>query len=204
MKREFGTQMAKPGVYIDDRNDKIVTSKSYFDSVQWTEKRYKTTLYIQCCVRGWFARKKAKSLRENKQFKEQELLYKEAQFRQEEEKKHRAEIERRMQPRTFKDFEILYNELEVWRQNETSKIKENPKWTEEEKRKALQQLLLKETKLLQTIDKLKIQANDSNRDERIKRFLNATSAPKMWERSDGRFTEVDTPFSTRAKELQDL
>ena len=30
------------------------------------------------------------------------------------------------------------------------------------------------------------------------------SDPKLWKRSDGRFTEVHTPFSTRAKELMDL
>ena len=30
------------------------------------------------------------------------------------------------------------------------------------------------------------------------------SDPKLWKRSDGRYTEVHTPFSTRAKELMDL
>ena len=30
------------------------------------------------------------------------------------------------------------------------------------------------------------------------------SDPKLWKRTDGRFTEVHTPFTTRAKELMDL
>lgn len=30
------------------------------------------------------------------------------------------------------------------------------------------------------------------------------SDPKKWLRSDGRFTEVHTPFTTRAKELKDI
>jgi hypothetical protein len=30
------------------------------------------------------------------------------------------------------------------------------------------------------------------------------SDPKLWKRSDTRFTEVHTPFTTRAKELMDL
>jgi len=28
--------------------------------------------------------------------------------------------------------------------------------------------------------------------------------PKQWLRSDGRYTEVHTPFTTRAKELMDI
>jgi hypothetical protein len=30
------------------------------------------------------------------------------------------------------------------------------------------------------------------------------SDPKLWLRSDNRFTEVHTPFTTRAKELMDI
>ena len=62
----------------------------------------------------------------------------------------------------------------------------------------------KETKILQQIDRLKIQANSKNKQEKINNFLRAMSDPKLWKRSDGRFTEVHTPFSTRAKELMDL
>lgn len=40
-----------------------------------------------------------------------------------EENKHKEEIERRMHPKQGKDFDILYNELEAWRLNETKKIK---------------------------------------------------------------------------------
>jgi hypothetical protein len=69
---------------------------------------------------------------------------------------------------------------------------------------ALHQLLNKETKLLQTIDKLKITANVQNREERIEKFLGSMAAPKLWKRSDTRYTEVHTPFTTRAKELMDL
>eukprot|EP00831_Metopus_contortus_P021408 TRINITY_DN1956_c0_g1_i7.p2 TRINITY_DN1956_c0_g1~~TRINITY_DN1956_c0_g1_i7.p2 ORF type:complete len:176 (-),score=33.55 TRINITY_DN1956_c0_g1_i7:45-572(-) len=43
-----------------------------------------------------------------------------------------------------------------------------------------------------------------NREERIDKMLKAMSAPKMWKRTDGRFTEVTTPLTTRAKELMEL
>merc|ERR1712195_117446 len=112
------------------------------------------------------------------------------------ESQHKEEIERRMHPKKGKDFDILYNELEVWRLNETKKIKGSQELDEEEKRLALQQL--------QQIDRLKIQAGGKNKTEKITNFLRAMSDPKLWLRTDGRYTEVHTPYSTRAKELMDL
>jgi hypothetical protein len=58
-------------------------------------------------------------------------------MRADEEKKHKEEIERRMHPKKGKDFEILYNELEAWRLNETNKIKSSTDLSEEEKKLAL-------------------------------------------------------------------
>ena len=66
-----------------------------------------------------------------------------------EEKKRKVEIERRMHPKKGKDFDILFNELEAWRLNETKKIKNSNDLNAEEKKLALQQLLNKETKILQ-------------------------------------------------------
>lgn len=125
-------------------------------------------------------------------------------MREEEENKRKTEVERRMHPKKNKDFDILYNELEVWRLNETKKIKGSKMLNEEEKKLALRVLLNKETKILQQIDRLKITAHDKNKNEKISNFLKAMSDPKLWKRTDGRFTEVHTPFSTRAKELMQL
>jgi hypothetical protein len=66
-----------------------------------------------------------------------------------EEKKRKVEIERRMHPKKGTDFDILFNELESWRLNETKKIKNSNDLNAEEKKLALQQLLNKETKILQ-------------------------------------------------------
>ncbi len=112
-----------------------------------------------------------------------------------------------MHPKTLEDFEILRNELDTWRENETKKIKDagqSGELSEAEMQKALHQLLIKETKLLQTIDRLKNTATVINREERIQKMLQSMSAPKMWKRTDGRFTEVITPLTTRAKELMEL
>lgn len=76
-----------------------------------------------------------------------------------------------MHPRTYEDFETLYKELEMWRVKETKRIKENIDLDKETKQEALKQLLHKETKLLQTIDKLKIQAHKANRQQKIRKNL---------------------------------
>jgi hypothetical protein len=143
-------------------------------------------------------------LRKLKEDKENELRKRQEELREEEESKRKSEVERRMHPKKNKDFDILYNELEVWRLNETKKIKGSKELNEEEKKLALRVLLNKETKILQQIDRLKITAHDKNKNEKITNFLKAMSDPKLWKRSDGRFTEVHTPFSTRAKELMQL
>merc|ERR1711998_212113 len=102
------------------------------------------------------------------------------------------------------DFGVLYAELEAWRLNETKRIDEAPDLDEKTRHAAMRELLHKETKLLQTIDKLKIQAHSHNRDAKIKKTLESMSRPKVWAQSDGETTTVHTPFTTRAKELMDL
>merc|ERR1712216_1123167 len=72
------------------------------------------------------------------------------------------------------------------------------------KKAALKQLLHKETKLLQTVDRLKIQAHAVNRDAKTQQMLEAMAKPKVWAQTDGEATTVHTPFTTRAKELMDL
>ena len=64
MMREFGTQMEKPGLYIDKRNDKIIYSKPAYTSDMWEEDRAKMALYIQCRIRGWFSKRLANKLRQ--------------------------------------------------------------------------------------------------------------------------------------------
>ena len=155
-------------------------------------------------MRAWFARRQANELRKQRDDRDMELLLKQENMRKDEEKKHKEEIERRMHPKKGNDFEILHNELEAWRKNETIKIKSSTDLKEDEKKLALNQLLYKETKILQQIDRLKITANVSNKDEKINKFLKAMSDPNLWKRNDGRYTEVHTPFTTRAKELMDL
>ena len=103
-----------------------------------------------------------------------------------------------MIPRSIDDFDVLYNELENWRQHESRLINESVK-DEKMRLEELAKLLSKETKLLQTIDRLKIGANKENRGQRIKKMLNLMSAPKQWQMSDGDVAEVHTPYNPRKR-----
>jgi hypothetical protein len=66
------------------------------------------------------------------------LQKRQLQLKEEEEAKRKVEIERRMHPKKGKDFDILFNELEAWRLNETKKIKNSNELNGEEKKLALQ------------------------------------------------------------------
>jgi len=201
--REGGTQMSRPDLYMDHSGDREISARPYFNSELLAELRLVKTVVIQCYWRGYVARKRAWNLREELYKKQEDAEEAERKRIVEAESKHKQEIERRMHPRTFDDFEILYNELENWRQHETQRI-DNAGMEERERLAALAQLLHKETKLLQTIDRLKISANKENREERIKSVLELMAAPKKWQMSDGETAEVHTPFTTRAKELLEL
>jgi hypothetical protein len=203
-KRENGTQMAKAGLYIDSNNDVLMTPrKPYFSSADKTALVLEKCVTIQCHARGMVARRRARQLRKDKH-ERSDFENKEAERRQlEADLRHKREVERRMHPRSFEDFNVLYKELEAWRLAETKRIQQSD-FDSATRRAAMRELLQKETKLLQTIDKLRIQANSSNRDAKIKKTLESMSKPKVWAQNDGETTTVHTPFTTRAKELMDL
>ena len=135
----LGKKCETTGLYMDTRNDKIIKpNPNYFSSKMWAKEREDTTLYIQCRVRAWFSRKRAYQLRKIRDDKDAELRRRQNELQVEEEKKRKIEIERRMHPKKGKDFDILYNELEAWRLNETKKVKSSTELNHEEKKLALQ------------------------------------------------------------------
>ena len=119
------------------------------------------------------------------------------------EARHRADIERRLHPRTSKDFEILYNDLHDWHEQEADRIRKETK-SSDEKRKGMTKLLKEELKLLQSIDRLKIEAQKHRKANRVNKMLSYMAAPKKWEMASGQLTAVHTPYTTRAQELKAL
>jgi len=202
--RNVGTQMDKPGLYISTTTDKYVTPRRpYFTRQDLYAVRLAKCLIIQCHMRGMFARRRARQLRKEKAIRDKIAQENAEREKIEEDLRHKREIERRIHPRTFEDFEVLGAELDAWRLNETHRI-QNSNFEPELKQAALRQLLHKETKLLQTIDKLKIQAKAQNKDAKVQKKLESMAQPKVWAQQDLETTTVHTPFTTRARELMDL
>ena len=201
--REAGTQMPR-GHLVESDGDVVLRPLPYFSSEELDQLRLEKVLDLQRFTRAWFARMEANALRRKQAAAAAAAAADEAAQKLEAEERHKLEIQRRMHPHTYEDFEILYNELEAWRLQETARINNEMGFDDAGRLEALQQLLLKEQKLLQTIDRLRLQADDENRDKRIRSTLQMMSAPKRWQMSDGEVAQVHTPFTTRAKELMEL
>eukprot|EP00762_Andalucia_godoyi_P006732 ANDGO_06209.mRNA.1 hypothetical protein AMSG_11901 len=201
--REQGVQTGEK--YNDAAGpERVVSPKRYFSAEEFLDLRFEKAIVIQSHVRAWFARRLVTQMREDLL---QDMLDREQQNVQhmvEEDEKRKREIERRMHPHTTEDFRTLYEELELWRMSETEKIKYAENLSPEERKLALTELLKKETKLLQTIDRLKIVATRENRTRRIDAKMEKMAAEKVLNAKTGDKVHIETPFSVRARELADL
>ena len=200
-RRECGTQMPRSDLLVDETYDRIVIAKPYFSAERLLSLQVQKAVRLQAFLRGWRARKIAAKLREERDEEELALLRENERRQKEHHEKKQKEIDRRTHPRTKQDFAVLYNELEAWRLQEVARIKAADV-PEAEKKVAMQELLKKETKLLQTIDRLQIQASKENRTRRIETTLNKMSSAKSWGTQSA--VTVETPFTIRARELRDL
>jgi hypothetical protein len=202
--REAGTQMTRAGVWIDAATDRHVLARPYFTADQLQALRHRCAIAIQCAARCFLARRRV-AARRQAAYEAQVAAMRAAQDAQRAAAdRQQRELERRLHPRTAADFEVLYGELEAWRVHETAAIKQNARLPAADKHALLAELLAKETKLLQTIDRLKITAHRANRETKVAHQLTAMAAPKAWPLATGDTAVVHTPFTTRAQELAQL
>lgn len=175
--------------------------KPYFAAQDLHELKTRKAVRIQCTVRKWMAKKKVQKLRQEKEEQEAILLRQQEEKQRELDDMRREEIERRRNPRTKEDFEVLYRELAAWHQQQTMRIQNTTEEGTEERKRESYALLQKQTQLLQTIDRLKLQAAKANEGPRIARNLEKMAEPKNW--GDGTI-QVTTPYTKRAQELMAL
>lgn len=110
--REAGAQTKRPGLFLDETTDKVLVARPYFDAEEHSKLRLQKTLIVQCFVRGWFARRAARRMREELERRHRERAEREANEREAAEAHRQRELDRRMHPKTKEDFDILYRELE--------------------------------------------------------------------------------------------
>jgi hypothetical protein len=207
LRREFGTQMARAGVYIDTRDDRVVVAKPYISSEEMKAVKAEKTLVIQCYWRGFLARKLCGNIRAAHAERRERLAATVRAKRVSAEETHRREVERRTNPRKPSDFAILYNELNDWRSREKARLA--AKWegvplTDPGRQAELKVLMENEVRLLQMIEKMKLRANSQNQKAKTKKMLELMAAPKLWALPDGEVCAVHTPLTSRAAELRQL
>lgn len=121
--RECGTQMTRQDLSVDTKRDVTLKPRAYFTAEMLNELKKDKCIILQRTWRGHMARCQAAVLRRRNIQHEQQL---QADLRStaaldKEERAH--DMLRRLHPVSNKDFEKLYNELDVWRRAEAAKIK---------------------------------------------------------------------------------
>ncbi|XP_034306877.2 IQ motif and ubiquitin-like domain-containing protein isoform X1 [Magallana gigas] len=199
---DTSTQMTGINVFVSNMEDKLIVPGKYTTADEHHSMILRKVIIIQKYHRRWLAKRYVEKLKEDKiqrlEWERQEELKK----KKEKEERIKKEFERRMNPKTKEDFDLLYHALEKWRQEELERI--NGTSDGAERKAALCMLLDQETQLISAIGRHKLEADTENKDKRIQAFLNKAAAPKKWKGHDGKTTEMDTPYTIRAKELRDI
>ncbi|XP_073252451.1 IQ motif and ubiquitin-like domain-containing protein [Porites lutea] len=196
------TQMTKDGCYVSNVTDKILIPGRYVTAEEHHRKILKKVIILQTYWRRWLAKNYVQKLREDRIRRQEWERQEELRKQRERAERIRKEWERRMNPKTKEDFDLLYSHLEKWRNEEMALIDEL--YSGPERKAALVGLLEQEAHLIASIDRHKLVADEENKDKRIKSFLNKAAAPKQWKAFDGKITEMDTPYTIRAQELRDI
>ncbi|XP_028618489.1 IQ and ubiquitin-like domain-containing protein [Grammomys surdaster] len=196
------TQMTKIGVYVSNMTDKLLKPGNYFSAAQYHARRLNAVIVIQTSYRRWHAKRYVDSLRQQKKLRLEWEAQQELLKIQEKEEWIRMDYYRRHNPKTTEDFELLYNALELWRQEEVTQVDQYS--SEAERKAALCELLEKETQIIASIGRHRYVARMEKQDAAIQAFLDKCSAPNVWRRPDGKTIEMDTQFTIRARELQSI
>jgi hypothetical protein len=199
---DAATQMNQTGCYISDKTDKIIVPKQYETADVYHSKILKKVIVLQSYWRRWLAKKYVDGLRKEKHqrmiWEEEERIKKQ----KEKEARKKREFERRMNPRTKEDFDLLYHALEMWRLDELERI--NATTSGPERKAALCMLLEQEAALIASIGRHKVVADEENEEKKIRQFLEATASSRKWIAFDGEETQMDTQYTLRANHLKDL
>ncbi|NXF70558.1 IQUB protein, partial [Sclerurus mexicanus] len=196
------TQMTKIGLYVSNMTDKLISPGKYFTAEEYHRRRLEAVIVLQKYFRRWHAINVVQDLREQKRLRLAWEAQEELQKKKEREEKFRREYERKLNPRTKEDFELLYHDLELWIQEETERI--NRTLTGAERKAALCELLEQETQLIACFERHKLNANEENQQKAILHLLDKCAQPKRWRAFDGKITEMDTRDTLRARELLEI
>ncbi|XP_006859427.1 PREDICTED: IQ and ubiquitin-like domain-containing protein [Chrysochloris asiatica] len=196
------TQMTKIGVYVSNMTDKLVIPGRYFTAAEYHAQRLQAVIVLQTYYRRWHAKVEVEELRRQKKLRLKWEFEEEIRKIREKEEWMKMDYYRRHNPKTKEDFELLYNALELWRQEECARI--DQLFTGAERKAHLCELLEKESQIIASIGRHRVIAGQENQETSIQTFLDKCSAPKIWRTHSGKIIEMDTQFTIRARELQSI
>ncbi|NWV07692.1 IQUB protein, partial [Ptilonorhynchus violaceus] len=196
------TQMTKIGLYVSNMTDKLISPGKYLTAEEYHKRRLEAVIVLQKYFRRWHAIHLVQNLMEQKRLRLIQEAQEELREKKEKEEKLRKEYERKLNPKTKEDFELLYHDLELWMQEETERI--NRTLTGAERKAALCALLEEETRLIACIGMHKLNANKENQQKAILYLLDKCAQPRRWKAYDGKITEMDTKDTLRGKELLEI
>ncbi|XP_070322447.1 IQ motif and ubiquitin-like domain-containing protein isoform X2 [Odocoileus virginianus] len=171
------TQMTKIGVYVSNITDKLVKPGKYFSAAEYHAKRLQAIIVIQTYCRRWHAKVVVEDLRRQKMFRLQWEAEEEHRKIREKEEWMKLDYYRRHNPQTKEEFELLYNALELWRQEELTRI--NQSFTGAERKAALCELLEKETQIIASIGRHRYITYTENQEAEIQSFLDKEHECKL-------------------------
>lgn len=203
-RREFGTQMERVDLKLDDAHDKILAAREYLSSNELAYIKKMKAIKIQGFVRVCLAKMVAKRIR--KYNREMAEAAEEARRREEERLRAIEEYERlrRINPKTRDDFNILHQELDIMHKRDIERIKADLKDDDNAKTVALRELLDRESDRIAEIDRIRTLAQRDFKSEWVRKDLEKMATPLTWSLSGklkGDLCVVETPQSTRATEL---
>uniref|UniRef100_A0A667GBF6 IQ motif and ubiquitin domain containing n=1 Tax=Lynx canadensis TaxID=61383 RepID=A0A667GBF6_LYNCA len=171
------TQMTKIGVYVSNMTDKLVTPGKYFSAAEYHAQRLQAVIVLQTYYRRWHAKVMVENLRRQKMLRLKWEAEEEQRKIREKEEWMKLDYHRRHNPQTKEDFELLYNALELWRQEELARI--NQSFTGAERKAALCELLEKETQIIASIGRHRYIAYTANQEALIQAFLDKEHECKL-------------------------
>ncbi|XP_006727889.1 IQ and ubiquitin-like domain-containing protein [Leptonychotes weddellii] len=171
------TQMTKIGVYVSNMTDKLITPGKYFSAAEYHAQRLQAVIVLQTYYRQWHAKVVVENLKRQKMLRLKWEAEEELRKVREKEEWIKLDYYRRHNPQTKEDFELLYNALELWQQEEFARI--NQSFTGAERKAALCELLEKETQIIASIGRHRYIAYIANREALIQAFLDKEHECKL-------------------------
>ena len=168
-RQDMSTQMTKPGVFVSRVKDKLITPRPYQTAAELHEIRVNSVITIQKYFRRWYAKRRFNEIRMAYDERVRWEKEKEMKRLKDVDERRQNDVNRRLNPKTKDDFEILYSALEKWRFEELSKI--NATKTGAARKAALAMLVDQEAELIGTIERYKIEASKENKEKQIQQLL---------------------------------